>query len=240
MVEHASFIITHCQVGSDGKTPYERHKGKRANFELCAFGEQVYYMPLKGHADAGKKGPRYHDGVWLGISEMNGETFVGTPEGVKRSRSILRRPDKWIKDKVEGIWGMPWCLDGEDAEGEPEVVFEEQHPGPEIRDEELPEPVPRRLRISRQDLVEHGYTAGCPGCTAQRDGHAHCGGAHRPHSELYRNRLIEALHGTEEGRKRIGDAINRIYDHVGRLGPDDAPREWLDQNAGGEVMSDDP
>ena len=55
-----------------------------------------------------------------------------------------------------------------------------------------------------------------------------------------RNRLIEALHGTEEGRKRIGDAINRIYDHAGRLGPVDAPQERLHQNAGGEVMSDDP
>ena len=29
LVEHAAFILTHYQIGVDGKTPYERHKGKK-------------------------------------------------------------------------------------------------------------------------------------------------------------------------------------------------------------------
>ena len=92
LVEHAAFIVSYVQVGTDGKTPYERHKGKKASFNLCAFGENIYYMPLKGKDRPGKRNPRYLDGIWLGISEVNGEVFVGTPEGIQRTRSVLRRP----------------------------------------------------------------------------------------------------------------------------------------------------
>ena len=75
LVEHTSFILTHCHVGTDGKAPYERHKGKKANFQLCAFGEQVYYMSLKGGSNAGKKAPRYFGGIWLGISKISSEVL---------------------------------------------------------------------------------------------------------------------------------------------------------------------
>ena len=99
--------MSYLQTGTDGKTPYERHKGKRANLSLCAFGEQIHYMLLKGKDRPGKRNPRYLDGIWLGINEVNGEVFVGTPEGVQRTRSVLRRPDKWSKDRVQAIKGFP-------------------------------------------------------------------------------------------------------------------------------------
>ena len=62
---------------------------------------------MKGKDRPGKRNPRYLDGIWLGISEVNGEVFVGTPEGVQRTRSVLRRPDKWSKEKVQAIKGLP-------------------------------------------------------------------------------------------------------------------------------------
>ena len=45
LVQHAGFIISYYQVGKDGRTPYERHKGKEHKHEMCEFGEQVFYMP---------------------------------------------------------------------------------------------------------------------------------------------------------------------------------------------------
>ena len=126
LVEHAGFITTFFQVGRDGKTPYERDKGKKANFELCEFGEQIFYMPLKDkdRMEAGKRAPKYFDGICLGMNEVNGETFIGIPNGVVRTRSILRRPDKWCKEAVQNIVGVPWCLNGDGEDAIPDAIFE--------------------------------------------------------------------------------------------------------------------
>ena len=64
------------------------------------------------------------EGIWLGINELNGEVLIGTPEGVKRSRSILRKLDKWSREDIEKVKGTPWNLSGEDEE-RPEVHFED-------------------------------------------------------------------------------------------------------------------
>ena len=52
----------------------------------------------------------------------------------------------------------------------PAVGFAEAPPGGEEA-AQLPvprpeEPVPRRMRISKEDLQEHGFTDGCKGCKA--------------------------------------------------------------------------
>ena len=234
LVEHAAFIVSYLQTGTDGKTPYERHKGKRANLSLCAFGEQIHYMPLKGKGRPGKRNPRYLDGIWLGISEVNGEVFVGTPEGVQRTRSVLHRPDKRSKDRVQAIKGFPWkhepTEDGVEG-GAPKVQFEERVPDLEPRppDAEVPEAIPRRLRISRQDLAEQGFTVGCAGCEAQRGNKAR-----KPHSEECRARILEALGGTEEGKKIIDDAVKRIHDHAARRGPVEEPQPAAAREPRGE------
>ena len=47
IVVHAGFVLTHFEVGRDGRTPYERLKGKPMNINLCKFGETILFMPLK-------------------------------------------------------------------------------------------------------------------------------------------------------------------------------------------------
>ena len=69
---------------------------------------------------------------------------------------------------IEQIKGVPWNLSG--VEGAPEVVFRDVDP--DAADGPLPAPrpempAPRRLKIMRADLDEHGFTRGCPGCDAQ-------------------------------------------------------------------------
>lgn len=43
LVEHAADLLTKYQVSSDGKTGYERWKGKKYNREMIEFGEKVHY-----------------------------------------------------------------------------------------------------------------------------------------------------------------------------------------------------
>ena len=55
-------------MGKDGKTPYERLKGKQAKKELCELGEKVHYMPLKTKNGIASMDQRYQIGLWLGVN----------------------------------------------------------------------------------------------------------------------------------------------------------------------------
>ena len=43
MIEYAAFLLNRCEVGHDGKTAYERLKGKRATCLGIEFGEVVHW-----------------------------------------------------------------------------------------------------------------------------------------------------------------------------------------------------
>ena len=225
IVTHAGYVISHFQVGKCGKTPYERLKGKSSKTELCEVGEKVMYMPLKSKNGMASMSERYKPGIWLGVNEKNGELHIATESGlVVGSRSIRRLPEsaKWDKDMVEKIRATPWNHNV--PEEQANVTF-----GPTDKPD-IPEPVPmhhepeivpRRMRIHKRDLEEHGYLDGCPGCQA-----AKAKMPTRNHSEACRNRLMEALRTTEHGRQRIDEAVGRIFDYVAKRDqPDSVPRE---------------
>ena len=44
--QHAGFLLSRFQVSKDGKTAYERLKGKAYRGELVDFGERVTFMPV--------------------------------------------------------------------------------------------------------------------------------------------------------------------------------------------------
>ena len=93
MVAHAGYIITHFEIGKDGRTAYERLKGKATVKDLCEFGEKILYMPLKVSGGLASAEARYKPGIWLGIDERSSEVFVGTDEGkIVGARSVKRVP----------------------------------------------------------------------------------------------------------------------------------------------------
>ena len=62
--------------------------------------------------------------------------------------------------------------------------------------------VPRKARITKEDLLQHGYTPGCPGCiAAQGDGSRQF----RKHTDECRRRMTELL---PEARQKL--ATNRL------------------------------
>ena len=127
IVSHAGYIATHYMIKSDGRTPYEKLKGKETKKEMCEIGEKVHYMPLKGKHGRASLDQRFDIGIWLGINERNSEVFVATADGnMVGARSIKRMaPDQcWDKDMVQAIKGVPWNLVG--TEERVELAFEQE------------------------------------------------------------------------------------------------------------------
>ena len=77
-------LINRCNVGSDGKTPYERLRGKKFERRLCTFGECVLALRnSKAFENADDKrmnklDSRWFDGVYVGVRVSSGETIVST------------------------------------------------------------------------------------------------------------------------------------------------------------------
>ena len=74
----------------------------------------------------------------------------------------------------------------------------------------------------RRDFAEHGFTDSCAGCYA-----AGCNLQAKHHTEACRDRTMEELRRTEDGQRRIKEAVDRMFGHCDRQGRAEAqaPRE---------------
>ena len=106
LVRHSSWLISRFLVKSDGKTPYERLRGREYRGEVVEPCEVVHYK-LEA---PGKMEPKTAVGVWLGKSNTSDEHLVGTPQGIRRCRSCYRRPEgkRWDKTVLDRMRGTPW------------------------------------------------------------------------------------------------------------------------------------
>ena len=88
LIEYAGTVATLFEVGADGRTAYQRQRGKRYNQPLAPFGECVHYLPLD--RERGKKAklrPKWSHGIFLGVRVGTGELFIGTSAGTCQSES---------------------------------------------------------------------------------------------------------------------------------------------------------
>ena len=99
LVRHCAWLITHYQVKSDGKTPYERLRGRPYQGQVAEFAEVVHFRDPGKAADMPKLDDRWNLGLWLGKGLASDEHHVGTSAGVRRCRSIWRRPEKQRWDR---------------------------------------------------------------------------------------------------------------------------------------------
>ena len=93
LVEHAGCILSRCQKGRDGKTPFERMHGKKPPQEFVPFGEKVLARRVTTEP-RNRMNPRYKYGVWLGMRNNSAECFIGNADGVFRAREIRRLEPK--------------------------------------------------------------------------------------------------------------------------------------------------
>ena len=207
IAEYAAYLCNRLEVGQDGKTPYERTKGKSPTVLGIEFGEKLLWRK-RGGAKLDKINTKWEYGIFVGIRQKSGEIWVADQNGVHKARSVRRlaRQDRWTADSVLWVRNVPWnrYKGQEDADGEVPYVDVE----PEIKEPEAPhsaqlpqserevppvvvkfrQPPPRAFQIRKEDADKHGYTRGCAGCSSWFRGLGR-----QPHTAACRDRFAEVL-----------------------------------------------
>ena len=106
---YAAMLINICLVGDDGRTPYERRKGRRFKRELPEFGECIRYLKPES-VGKDKADSRWESGIYAGLRIESGELFVMTNEGVIKVRSFCRKAEdeRWDGEELDLAAGVPW------------------------------------------------------------------------------------------------------------------------------------
>ena len=184
MVRHASWLLTRYLVKSDGRTSYERLRGKPYRGEIAEAMEHVFYLnPLQKVNKLDDKGDM---GIWLGKSLGSDEHLIGTTSGIRRCRSVWRKPDKkrWNLEALTSITCTPW-----QPRGEARLTDHPEGRAPRATGE-------RGVYITLDRQYRHGQTPGCPGCFAPY-------GEIRPHNAECRKRFTVLIEKeTEEKSKK--------------------------------------
>ena len=90
LVEFAAYLMSRCDIGSDGKTPLQRLHRRKYNTPIMEFGEKILYMPAKP-ARGGKWERRFRLGVFVGVLNSSWEAVVVTEQGLAiKTRSANR------------------------------------------------------------------------------------------------------------------------------------------------------
>jgi hypothetical protein len=217
IMEHAAYVLNRFEVGHDGRTAYERCKGKQARAPGVQFGEGVLWRRKPIGNALGKLTLLWEDGIFLGVKGRTGEYIIGDQEGVWKTRTLQRRPEseRWKSMNAEYVTGVPWNVSADDpnVDGEQMEIIK-ANPG-DLEREAKPKDdsditIPRRWKISKQDLLTHGFSARCEGCKALL--------AKRParnHSEDCRKRLRDAL-GDDPRFREADRRIDEFFENVGR------------------------
>ena len=174
LIRHAAHIITRQRIRDDGRTAYQKMKGRRSNAKLVNFGEAVLFkIPHTQHMP-GKFEDKWELGNWVGFVMRTGAHLVGTPKGVFRVSTVRRRPasDRWSSEMLKSISGSPKePVPGVGSRRIPAFArkFELPQVAKEFVQMLVPEVEVRGAYIYRSDLEAHGPTPGCPGCRAMTD-----------------------------------------------------------------------
>lgn len=218
IVRHAAYVITRCKLQPDGKTAMQKMKGRRVNVPLVPLGESILFKLPKVPNMPGDFRDRFEEGVWLGCTIRSGEHIVGTEKGCFKVSGIVRKSEdrRWSAEAVAKIKGSP--KEPVPGSGTSKMVaFSKHRDEPNVQKmeympvENKEEPEVRVTYIFKKDIEKHGATEGCPGCRALMNPHNKFRAKHTPEC---RQRLEEALRGTEEGAQRVKRAEDRMNSAV--------------------------
>ena len=209
MVEHAADLLNIYQMGEDGKTAYQRLRGKRWSHEMVQFGEKVHYrINLKSLPKEYKLEGRWGEGFFMGIKWRTGESWIAIVDGITKASAIRRvgAHRRWDAEGQLKVKGVPWDhVQTEATPGEVRVHWLDPPVASQSDRVFHEDPRSRRVYTSRDDLYKHGFTEGCPGCRAICQG-----GESRGHTEACRARVEIAMRNTETGRAKVDRAKERL------------------------------
>ena len=174
MLRWAAMMCSRYAVGRDGKTAYERRRGRRCNILVVPFGEKVWFKQIRDQKERKDKfDSEWREGIWLGHSRNSNEVLVGTKDGVVRAYAIRRQEGgkRWSKELIEQLRGTPQQPDPKKPGlAIPVRVNFEDYVEEETEEVKEREFEPRRMKITKQMCEDVGYTEGCEGCRTQKAG----------------------------------------------------------------------
>ena len=214
--KYAAYLLNRLKVGKDGKTAYERCKGKRATVLGLEFGEKLLYK-VKAESKQAKIRARWEYGIFVGVRTQSNEVWIATPEKTFSVRSVRRTPceERWTDDNIRWVRRPLWNrykddrgADGDLPEDVPQAVAPEP-PGPrggvvfvQTRDR-----VPRDFYIKKTDAEKHGYTRGCAGCSSWFRGLGR-----QPHTEACRERFRHLMR--DEARVQHAEGKRKEFEEM--------------------------
>jgi hypothetical protein len=196
LVEYVSMMLNRYEVSRDGRTAYERSKGKKSRLAGLEFGEQVMWRRKPVGNNLAKLSVMWDLGTYLGVKGSTGEIIIGTESGVWRTRTVRRRPEelRWNAAEVDKVKEVPW--DRHVNKKEDEVI--EPRGGMVMMPAELQEQekqavreeltMPKAFHTSKDDYDRYGYSRGCPGCRALLTGTTR-----QKHTAQCRQRMEKAM-----------------------------------------------
>ena len=199
-------------VGKDGRTAYERKRGRPCQLPTIPFGERVWFHEARPHKERRDKfDSECHEGVWLGHTRNSNEALVGTAEGVVRAYSIRRQEEdrRWSSRMIRELKGSPEQPDPKKAGTHVPVRIHFDPPSTTTPLPSIParqEKAMRRMMITPAMLTKYGYTDGCEACRLRAAG----SDRRAEHSEACRKGLEEAMSKEEGGRERLRNDQVRV------------------------------
>ena len=208
LVEHCADILNKCQQGKDGRTPYERLRGKQFSGFMLEFGSQVM-LRVMDKVSGGVMQERWVEGTWLGSRFTTLEHLVARKSDgvVVRTRAVRDLQKSPTAEDLVRIIGHPHAPQGVQRYRRLDVPRPETVPEPEEhRSAAAPDPsrpIPRAVYITRAMLERHGYSEGCQRCNAMRRGQTYGTGGHTADC---RRRMEAALAQDEEYQFEVEQA----------------------------------
>ena len=169
MIRWAAMLTSRYLVGKDGKTGYERRRGRRCNIPVVPFGEKVWYREIRKtkHRD-NKLETELKEGVWLGHARNANEVFVGTKRGVVRAYDVRRREpaERCDAEAIQTMRGTPQQPDPAKAGIHVPIRVSFDEAATVVEEPAVPMRKGlgmRRFRIAPKVLNKYGYTDKCEG-----------------------------------------------------------------------------
>jgi hypothetical protein len=207
MIRWAAMIISRCLAGKDGRTVYERRKGRKCRIPALVFGEKVWRKEIRDHKEKKDKfNSEWKESTCLGRSRNSNETIIGTREGTVRAYAIRRQDEEQRRsgNMLKEIKGAPKQpnLNKPGLQIPVRITFDP----PEAIDPIPSQPARQERQIRRTKLTgvllgKYGYTEGCDGCRYKKAGLQEV----RPHAEECRRGIVAAMDRDAEGQEKNGE-----------------------------------
>ena len=110
LIRWSAMCISRFMIGKDGKTAFERRRGRACQIPVACFGEVVHYKELqKKEKHRNKFECPWREGVWLGHATGANEVLIGTKLGVVRAYAFRRKPadQRWNRGRGTTDDGNP-------------------------------------------------------------------------------------------------------------------------------------